>query len=62
MYEEYLKLENLKKIMQDSNEYNVERIKKVKELIDRGVNPYPYKFNPNTTSKSVSYTHLNGMK
>lgn len=53
MYEEYLDLQNLKKIMQDGNEYNVERIKKVKELIDRGVNPYPYEFNPNTTSKYI---------
>lgn len=53
MYEQYLNLDNLKKIMQDANEYNVERIKKVTELIDKGVNPYPYTFNPDTSSKYI---------
>lgn len=50
MYNDYVELNNLQEIMQDANEFNVERIKKLNELLSRGINPYPYTFEPNTTS------------
>lgn len=53
MYEQYLDPNNLKRIMKDANEYNIERVKKLIEIVDRGVNPYPYSFNPDTTSQYI---------
>ena len=53
MYNNYVKLENLQEIMQDGNEFNVERVKKLNEILKRGINPYPYKFESNTTSKYI---------
>ncbi len=53
MYDNYVELENLQPIMQDANEFNVERIKKLNEILKRGINPYPYTFNPNTTSNYI---------
>lgn len=53
MYNNYVKLENLQEIMQDANEFNVERIKKLNGILDRGINAYPYTFNPNSTSTYI---------
>jgi len=54
MYNDYVELNNLQEIMQDANEFNVERIKKLNELLSRGINPYPYTFEPNTTSNYIT--------
>ncbi|WP_150841610.1 MULTISPECIES: lysine--tRNA ligase [unclassified Clostridium] len=54
MYNDYVELNNLQEIMQDANEFNVERIKKLNELLSRGINPYPYTFEPNTTSTYIT--------
>ncbi|MEG0307832.1 MAG: lysine--tRNA ligase [Clostridium sp.] len=53
MYNNYVELNNLQQIMEDANEFNVERIKKLNELLSRGINPYPYTFNPNTTASYI---------
>ncbi|MEG2016966.1 MAG: lysine--tRNA ligase [Clostridium sp.] len=53
MYEQYTELENLRNVMDDANEFNVERIKKLNELIARGINPYPYTFNADTATTYV---------
>ena len=53
MYNDYVELNNLQEIMQDANEFNVERIKKLNEILSRGINPYPYSFDPNTTSTDI---------
>jgi lysyl-tRNA synthetase class 2 len=53
MYNNYVELNSLQEIMQDANEFNVERIKKLNELLNRGINPYPYSFDSNTTSTHV---------
>lgn len=53
MYEQYTELNNLRNIMNDGNEYTVERIKKINELLKRGINPYPYTFEANSTSKHI---------
>lgn len=53
MYNDYVELSNLQEIMQDANEFNVERIKKLNEILSRGINPYPYTFDPNTTSIDI---------
>ena len=50
MYNNYVELNNLQEIMQDANEFNIERIKKLNELLSKGINPYPYSFNPNSNS------------
>ncbi len=54
MYNNYVELNNLQQIMQDANEFNVERIKKLNELLSRGINPYPYTFESNTTSTYIT--------
>ena len=54
MYNDYVELNNLQEIMQDANEFNVERIKKLNELLSRGINPYLYTFEPNTTSNYIT--------
>jgi lysyl-tRNA synthetase class 2 len=53
MYNNYVELNSLQEIMQDANEFNVERIKKLNELLNRGINPYQYSFDSNTTSTHV---------
>ncbi len=53
MYNNYVELNNLQEIMQDANEFNIERIKKLNELLSKGINPYPYSFNPNSSSTYV---------
>lgn len=44
MYRAYTKLDNLRPIMTDANEFVVERIKKLNSLMERGINPYPYSY------------------
>lgn len=44
MYEAYLNIENLRKIMPDANEYNLNKLRKVRRLYEKGINPYPYAF------------------
>ncbi|WIV11841.1 lysine--tRNA ligase [Proteiniborus sp. MB09-C3] len=53
MYRYYEDLENLQQIMSDANNHMVERIKKLNELIDIGVNPYPYSFGSVTHSRNI---------
>lgn len=53
MITEYMNVENLKNIMQDANEFMVERIKKLNELIENGINPYPYTFSNITHTKNI---------
>lgn len=53
MYNDYVELNNLQEIMQDANEFNVERIKKLNEILSRGINPYPYSFEPNAISTYI---------
>lgn len=53
MYNKYTELENLQEIMHDANEFNVERIKKLNQILDKGINAYPYTFNPDTTSTYI---------
>lgn len=44
MYSNYTDIENLKTIMEDANEFVVEKVKKLNQIVDRGINPYPYSF------------------
>lgn len=44
MYREYEQIDNLKEIMADANELMVERIKKLNNIIDKNINPYPYSY------------------
>ncbi|ARC83505.1 lysine--tRNA ligase [Clostridium argentinense CDC 2741] len=44
MFRNYENIEDLREIMNDANEFVVERVKKLNELIERGINPYPYSF------------------
>jgi lysyl-tRNA synthetase class 2 len=53
MYSSYTDLNNLSEIMQDANELMVERVKKLTQLKENGVNPYPYSFNTNSNSKYI---------
>lgn len=53
MYRNLTNIENLTNIMEDANEFMVERIKKLNELIDRNINPYPYSFEGITHSKFI---------
>ncbi|MBU5440312.1 lysine--tRNA ligase [Tissierella sp. MSJ-40] len=53
MYSNYVDLDNLSEIMQDANELMVERVKKLAQLKENGVNPYPYSFNTNSNSKYI---------
>lgn len=50
MYSNYTDIENLKTIMEDANEFVVEKVKKLNQIVDRGINPYPYSF------KEVTHT------
>ncbi|MCB2298527.1 lysine--tRNA ligase [Clostridium tagluense] len=53
MFRDYVNIENLKTIMSDANEFVVERVKKLNELMQQGVNPYPYSFKNMTHSKII---------
>lgn len=53
MYNSYEELNNLRNIMEDSNEFMVERIKKVNGMVEKGINPYPYSFNATTHSRFI---------
>lgn len=53
MYGNYTDLNNLSEIMQDANELMVERVKKLTQLKEYGINPYPYSFNTNSNSKYI---------
>lgn len=53
MYKEFTELDNLKEVMQDANEFVIERIKKLNELCDKGINPYPYSYGGMTSSKYI---------
>ncbi|GFZ29815.1 lysine--tRNA ligase [Clostridium zeae] len=44
MYKEFEEMHNLERIMIDSNEFVVERIKKLNKLYEAGINPYPYRY------------------
>ncbi|GAA0182319.1 lysine--tRNA ligase [Clostridium sediminicola] len=48
MYTRYTDIENLKEIMPDANEYNVNRIAKINRIHENGRNPYPYSFRDTT--------------
>jgi lysyl-tRNA synthetase, class II len=53
MYREFESIENLEKIMPDSNEFIVEKIKKLNKLYELGVNPYPYSYKDITHTKDI---------
>lgn len=53
MYNSYEELNNLKEIMQDANEFMIERVKKLNEIKERGINPYPYSFNTTSNSRWI---------
>ncbi|OZV13129.1 lysine--tRNA ligase [Tissierella sp. P1] len=53
MYNNYTDLNNLSEIMQDANEFMVERVKKLIQLKKSGINPYPYFFITNSNSKYI---------
>lgn len=53
MIKDYTNIENLQEIMQDGNEFVVEKIKKIDKLREMGVNPYPYSYEDITHSKYI---------
>ena len=53
MHNNYTDLNNLSEIMQDANEFMVERVKKLIQLKECGINPYPYSFITNSNSKYI---------
>jgi len=53
MYRDYENIENMQQIMNDTNDQVIERVKKVNELIDKGINPYPYNYSSVTHSKYI---------
>ena len=53
MYKEFESIENLEKIMPDSNEFVAERVKKLNKLYELGVNPYPYSYKDTTHTKDI---------
>lgn len=61
MYSEFESLENLEKIMPDSNGFVVERIKKLNRLYELGVNPYPYSYKDITHTKDI-YDNFENIK
>lgn len=54
MFRDYVNIENLRNIMSDANEFVVERVKKLNELMEQGVNPYPYSFENITHTKVIT--------
>jgi lysyl-tRNA synthetase class 2 len=61
MYREFESVENLEKIMPDSNEFTAERIKKLNKLYELGVNPYPYSYKDITHTKDI-YDNFENIK
>ncbi len=53
MYRAYEDIDALRIIMEDANEFTVERLKKLNELTERGINPYPYKYRNVTHSSEI---------
>lgn len=53
MYRNYENTENIQQIMSDTNNHVIERVKKVNDLIDMGINPYPYNYGSVTHSKDI---------
>lgn len=61
MYKNYTEINALKEIMPDANEVNVEKVKKLNQLVEKGVNPYPYTYNKVTHSNFIK-TNFNNIK
>lgn len=53
MYKNYTDINELKKVMPDANEFMVDKIKKLNELIEKGINPYPYSYEKITHSDFI---------
>ncbi|MFZ5354167.1 MAG: lysine--tRNA ligase [Bacillota bacterium] len=53
MYREYENIESLSVIMEDANEFTVERLRKLNELADRGISPYQYRYTDITHSSEI---------
>lgn len=53
MYESNTNIEYLRSIMPDANEFIVERVKKLNQLRERGINPYPYSYKNTTHSDYI---------
>jgi lysyl-tRNA synthetase class 2 len=53
MFRDYINIKNLRTIMPEANEFVVERIKKLNELMDKEINPYPYSFESITHSRDI---------
>lgn len=54
MYTEFECIENLETVMEDANEFVVERIKKLNNLYELGINPYPYRYKEITHTKDIA--------
>jgi lysyl-tRNA synthetase class 2 len=53
MRENYENIDSLSEIMNDANDFMVDRIRHLNQLEKRGVNPYPYKFKEVVHSSSI---------
>jgi len=54
MNDDNINIENLRNIIPDANEQIVERVRKLNELIESGVNPYPYSFGDITRANHIT--------
>ncbi|MDF2673351.1 MAG: lysine--tRNA ligase [Clostridiales bacterium] len=59
MEENSINIEYLRSIMPDANEFIMERIKKLNQLRNIGINPYPYSFKNVTHSNYILNTYEN---
>lgn len=61
MYENNMGLEYLRGIMPDANEFILERVKKLNQLREKGINPYPYSYGSITHSNYIlnNYESIN---
>lgn len=64
MYTEFENIGNLEKIMADANEFVIERIKKLNNLYEMGINPYPYNYKDIIHTKDIcdNFEKLNAEK
>lgn len=64
MSENNLTIEHLSGIMPDANEFILERIKKLHQLKEKGINPYPYNFQGITHSNYIcdNFENINETK
>ncbi|OPJ56571.1 lysine--tRNA ligase [Clostridium oryzae] len=53
MYEQYVDIKKLKEIMPDANEVIIEKINKMNQLMEEGINPYPYSYDKVTHSDYI---------